>query len=107
MSPDYIPILKIGSVVREKFDVRIACLSRWRSLSERYGIEARTGPNRTVDRRQSARSRKSPIPPAICKEFAGMPAKPCKLYRVISDDSRVRSTAWEFFTDDRFYEDVT
>src|SRR5262249_35630814 len=51
--------------------------------------------------RQSANSGKNQIPPAICKEFAGIPAKPCKFYRAISDDSRVGSTASEFFTDDR------
>jgi len=37
---------------------------------------------------------------AKLKKFAGIPAKPCKFYPVIRDDSRVRSTAWEFFTDD-------
>src|SRR5262249_5088758 len=95
-----IPFLSLQRKPSVKNSRRALRTVRGRSLSERYGTEARTDQNRTVDRRWSASPRKSPIPPAICKKFAGFSAKPCKFYRAILDDSRVRSTAWEFFTDD-------
>jgi hypothetical protein len=87
-------------VVREKIDVQIARLSvggRWANDTE---IETRADQNRELDRCWSTNSRTRAMPPANCKEFAGIHAKPCKFHRLICDDSRVCSTAWKFFTVD-------
>src|SRR5215470_10500911 len=60
-------------------------LVRWRSLNERYRIEARTYPNQAVDCRWQASSWKNSIPPAICRNS-------CKTLQILSDDFRRRGS---------------